>query len=257
MTDGPHSGKEPGPEVSADVSARRPSSDAGESSGFGEAPTSAGAGVQGEEAQPTEAREPARKKKKKKKKKTGLGSSRGVETMFRTTYRTHINLSSIADNKANIMLSINGIIISVIIASVSPKIDANPWLLIPTSSLLLGCVISMVYAVLAARPRIVSTLQTLEDFRRDKPNILFFGNFVNLSEDDYLEGMTELLTNTDDLYQNMMKDLYGLGKVLARKYELLRSSYNVFMYGITISVALFVLVFILVVLLVPDATPGL
>ena len=43
-----------------------------------------------------------------------LKLGRGVETMYRTAYRTHVNLSSIADNKANIMLSINAIIISVI-----------------------------------------------------------------------------------------------------------------------------------------------
>lgn len=198
------------------------------------------------------AAEPEKKKKKKKKKrkeeKAGLGSSRGIETMFRTTYRTHVNLSSIADNKANIMLSINGIIISVIIASVSPKIDANPWLLIPTSALLVGSVISMVYAVLAARPRVQSRLVSLDDFRQGKANILFFGNFVNIPEDDYMEGMTELLQDTDQLYKNMMQDLYGLGQVLSRKYELLRTSYTVFMYGISLSVVLFIGVFILVVL---------
>ena len=58
---------------------------------------------------------------KKKKKKEGLGTSRGIETMFRTSYRTHVDLSSLADNKANIMIGINGIIMSILIASISPK----------------------------------------------------------------------------------------------------------------------------------------
>ena len=33
----------------------------------------------------------------------------GVETMYRTTYNTHNNLSALADHKANLMLSINTI----------------------------------------------------------------------------------------------------------------------------------------------------
>jgi len=44
------------------------------------------------------------------------GPGRGVETMYRSAYRNHINLSSIADNKANMMISINTIIMSLIIA---------------------------------------------------------------------------------------------------------------------------------------------
>jgi len=59
-----------------------------------------------------------------KKKKKGLGSTRGVETLFRSAYRVQMELTSLADNKANMMISINGIIISIIIASVAPKLDA-------------------------------------------------------------------------------------------------------------------------------------
>jgi len=64
---------------------------------------------------------------------------RGVETMFRTTYRTHVNLSSIADNKANIMLSINAIIISIVISTLVPGFDDSPELIWPTVLLLVVC----------------------------------------------------------------------------------------------------------------------
>ena len=198
------------------------------------------------------------KKKKKKKKKAKVevsrfGSSRGVETMFRTSYRQHIDLSALADTKANIMISINGIIMSIVLASISPKIDSNSWLLLPTSVLLLGCLVSMVYAILSARPRVSSALVTLEDVRNNRSNILFFGNFVNMSEDDYMQGMEELLQNIDSLYNNMMRDIYGLGKVLKRKFELLRVSYTVFMFSLIASILLFIGVYIWVVF----ADPGL
>lgn len=192
-------------------------------------------------------------KKKKKKKKTtkkveGLGTSRGIETMFRTSYRTNMDLSGLADAKANIMISINGIIISIILASISPKIDTNPWLLIPTAVLLLTCLGSMALAVLAARPRVSSQIISLEDVRQNNKNLLFFGNFVSMPEDDFVLGMKELVQNTDNLYINMIRDIYGLGTVLMKKFSLLRKSYNVFMFGLILGVFLFIGVYTWVVL---------
>ncbi len=192
---------------------------------------------------------PEKKKKKKKKKKpdAGLGSSRGIETMFRTSYRTNMDLSGLADAKANIMISINGIIISIILASISPKIDANPWLLIPTAVLLVTCLGSMALAVLAARPRVSSQVISLEDVRRNNKNLLFFGNFVSMPEEDFVLGMKELVMNTDNLYINMIRDIYGLGSVLMKKFSLLRRSYTVFMFGLILGVMLFIGVYAWVV----------
>ncbi len=180
--------------------------------------------------------------RKRKKNKGKLGSDRGIETMFRTSYRTHVDLSHLADNKANIMISINGIMISILLASISPKIDANPWLLLPTSVLLVGSVASLIFAILAARPRVTSHVVTLDDVRSDSSNILFFGNFITLAEDDFLLGMKELMQDTDRLYSNMIRDIYTLGHVLAKKFRLLRMAYNLFMIALVSGVASFLVV---------------
>lgn len=198
-------------------------------------------------------RQKQKKGKKKDKGKNGLGSLRGIETMFRTSYRQHVDLSALADNKGNIMITINGIVISIVLASISPKIDANPWLLIPTMVLLLSCLVSMAYAVLAARPRVTSTPPSDESAQSKKANILFFSNFVHLSEDQYVGDMTELLRDTDQLYRNMLLDIYNLGHVLSRKFKLLRVSYTVFIIGITAGVLLYLVVFTGVVLSPPEA----
>lgn len=180
---------------------------------------------------------------KEKKKKKGAGSSRGIETMFRTSYRVNMDLSSLADTKANIMISINGLMLSVLLGAISSKIDANPWLLYPTTILLLGCLISLIFAVFSARPRVQSEPVTLEDVRKNAANILFFGNFSNMERDDFLTGMTDLMENTETLYQNMILDIYGLGLVLRKKYRLLRYSYTVFMIGLIIGVLAFIATF--------------
>lgn len=177
--------------------------------------------------------------------KKKLGSrKRGVSDMFRTAYRTHMDLSSIADNKSNIMISIKGIIISIIIASISPKIDSNPWLLVPTSILLLTCLTSLVYSVRAARPRVSKEPVTLEDVRKNKANILFFGNYHNMTRNDYVTGIEEVMADNERLYDTMARDLYGLGTVLAEKFRLLRLSYNFFMNGLVLSVLSFIIVYV-------------
>lgn len=181
----------------------------------------------------------------KKKKKRG-SVKRGISDMYRTSYRTHLDLSGLADNKSNIMISINGVIISIVIASISPKIDSNPWLLIPTAALLLSCLLSMVFAIISARPRVKNEPVTLDDVRANRANILFFGNFYTMSREDYVEGMAELMQDSERLYDNMSRDIHGLGEVLAKKYRLLRISYNVFMVGLIVSVFSFIGVFMMV-----------
>lgn len=193
-----------------------------------------------------------KKKKKKKKdvfttdielKQINLG--RGVETMFRTTYRTHVNLSSIADNKANIMLSITAIVISIVVANLVPKFSDNPKLIAPTFVLLAACLSSLVFAILSTRPKVTEGRFTREDIEQKRSNLLFFGNFYNMSMDDFHWGMMEMIKDSDFLYSSMTRDLYFLGIVLAKKYKFLRYSYNIFMYGLILAVICFGLAYML------------
>jgi hypothetical protein len=176
--------------------------------------------------------------------KKALGTNRGIETMFRSAYRVQLALTGLADNKANMMISINGIIISIIIASVAPKLDSNPWLMIPTVVFLLGTLVSIIFAILAARPRVTSTHIDLEDLRHSKGNILFFGNFCNLEESEFLEGMVSLVKDKTTLYESMIRDIYGLGSVLHKKFTLLQVAYTSFMIALVLGVTSFIGVFI-------------
>ena len=183
-----------------------------------------------------------RKKKKKPKPDGNLNDARlgrGVETMYRTTYRTHVNLSNIADNKANIMLSVNAIIISIVVSNLVAELDANPALIVPTALLVLTCLISVVFATLSTRPKVTEGIFTRDDIRQKKSNLLFFGNFYNMEIDDYHWGMMEMIKDPDFLYSSMTRDLYYLGKVLAKKYRFLSICYSVFMYGLILSVVAF------------------
>ena len=176
--------------------------------------------------------------------KKGLGTNRGVETLFRSAYRVQMDLTGLADNKANMMISINGLIISIIIAAVAPKLDANPWLIIPTTIFLLGTLVSIVYAILAARPRVSSVPITLEDLEHSDGNILFFGDFANLTQDDFTAGMIDLIQDKTVVYETMIRNLYGLGSVLKKKFALLKIAYTAFMIALVLGVCSFISVFI-------------
>ncbi|AUC85327.1 phosphohydrolase [Polaribacter sp. ALD11] len=170
---------------------------------------------------------------------------RGVETMFRVALRNHMTLSDIADTKANILLSVNAIIVSLALSNLLPKLDnpSNAHLLVPTIIFVAFTVASIVLSILATRPNVTEGKFTKEDVANKKVNLLFFGNFHQMNLDDFEWGITEMMTDRDYLYGSLTKDLYFLGLVLNRKYKILRLTYTVFMIGIIVSVLAFAVSF--------------
>ncbi|CAA9202659.1 hypothetical protein FLA105534_04195 [Flavobacterium bizetiae] len=170
---------------------------------------------------------------------------RGVDTLFRVTLGNHTRLSGIADSKANILLSVNAIIISIALSSIIPKLDSpkNAHLVIPTFIMLISSVITIIFAILSTRPKVTTGVFTREDIEAKKINLLFFGNFYKMPLEEYDWAMNEMMKDRDYLYSTMIKDLYYLGLVLQRKYNLLRIAYNFFMIGIIITVIAFVIAF--------------
>lgn len=176
---------------------------------------------------------------KKEKKKNKNKSERGIETMFRITSTNHLELSALADNKANIMISVNSIIISIVVTILIRKLEEYPNYIIPTFMLLATCLSAMVFAILATRPKVTTGVVTKDDIQKKQGNLLYFGNFHEMSLSDYKTGMHSLMEDGNYLYDSMITDIYYLGKVLSKKYRMLRKSYNIFMFGFVISVISF------------------
>lgn len=172
---------------------------------------------------------------------------RSIQTLFRVTLRNHIKLSDIADTKANILLSVNAIIISLALANLIPKLDAvsNKHLLIPTLILIVFSVASIILSIMSTRPNVTSGEFTKEQVEKREVNLLFFGNFHKMPFDQFRWGMMKMIKDKDYVYESLMLDLHLLGKVLQRKYYLLRLTYTVFMVGIIVSVISFVVAFYL------------
>jgi predicted metal-dependent HD superfamily phosphohydrolase len=165
---------------------------------------------------------------------------RGIETMFRVSSSNHQKLSGMADNKAHIMITVNSIILSAVISLLLRKLDNNSYLMIPTFMLLGVSLITIIFSILATRPSIPNGYFTEKDIEEKKVNLLFFGNFHKMPLKEYKAGMEKMMEDTDFLYGSLIMDGYAQGIVLGKKYHLLRISYNVFMYGLALSVIAFI-----------------
>ena len=169
--------------------------------------------------------------------------SRGIETMFRITSGNNQRLSDMADNKAHILITVNSIILSAIISLLLRKLEESSFLTYPTFALLAVSVITIVVSIIATRPSIPSGVFTRQDLEDKKANLLFFGNFYRMDLKDYAEGMRMVMNDSDFLYGTLIKDIYSQGVVLGRKYRLLRLAYNIFMFGLIVSMCGFIAAF--------------
>lgn len=174
-----------------------------------------------------------------------LKPDRGIETMFRTTSHNHILLSDMADNKANILITINSIILSIVVSVLVRKVEENMDLVIPTIILVAVCLTTMVAAILAIRPNISTGTFNREDIKNKRTNLLFFGNFHGMEIETYEWAMKEMMKDGNYLYGSLIKDIYYLGKVLGRKYKYLRLAYNIFMFGFVAAIISFVIAMLL------------
>ncbi len=169
---------------------------------------------------------------------------KGIETMFRITSSNNQRLSDMADNKAQLLITVNSIILSLIVSLVLRRLEDNAFLIIPTFILLMVSLGAIIFSILATRPSIPDGLFTDNDLERKKVNLLFFGNFYKMALNDYSKGMIKVMNDTEFLYGTLITDVYSQGVVLGRKYKLIRIAYNIFMFGLIAAVLAYVISYI-------------
>lgn len=173
------------------------------------------------------------KQLKKKLAKVAPRSERGVETLFRLLSKNQYTLNSMIDTKSNILISINALILSLILGTVMSQLSSDPHLIYPIIMILITNLTSITFAIFATRPELVHG-------KSETKNLMFYGNFQDMEEDEYVNKITDLMNEGDELYKTIAKDTYYLGKTIDRKFKLLRKSFNIFLIGIILSVIAFV-----------------
>jgi hypothetical protein len=194
------------------------------------------------EAPPVDVAAPEKPKKDKDKKKK-KERSRGIETMFRVTYSNHIALSRLADSKISMLIAANGGIISVVITLVA-KTATVSWHFAPVLVLLAGCLVSLVFTVTAARPRLHRSHVDVDDIRNNRGNLLFFAQFTSMSLPQFQESVHVLMNEPELLYDHLARQLYHMGESLNRKYRYLQIAYTAFLTGLGLATVLFTFVYL-------------
>lgn len=149
--------------------------------------------------------------------------------LTRTAVLTQMQLSAMADQKASILMGAAFVVFTIAIGRSDGMSAPLPLLILGGAAFL-----SAVCAALAILPAV--------RYRKRSPlNLMFFGSFTRLGEEEYIERLLGELRSDDSIYRTMARDIYQNGTVLGRKkYRMLGWAYRIFLIGLTASLAAFV-----------------
>jgi hypothetical protein len=150
--------------------------------------------------------------------------------VIRTAQTINVQLSAMADQKASILMGATFVIFTITIGQSHGAIPPLPLLILGGAAFA-----AAVCAVLAIIPAVGLGR------RRGRVNLLFFGSFAALEEEEFVSALIEKMRDEEDFYRLMARDMYQNGCVLARKkYRLLGYAYRIFLVGMTASLIAFV-----------------
>ena len=163
-----------------------------------------------------------------------------VDNILRVNHGNQMRLGLMADQKANIMITVASIVFSITIANLDNEVMKWPLL-----TFAVGSFFSLLFAIFAIIPSTdYPTKKGSKEIDRKSPlfNPLFFGHFAHLSIEEYKEDYAETLMTDDKVYDAMAGDIYGQGKVLAlNKYKFLKWSYTSFLWGMSGAIVVFLI----------------
>lgn len=176
---------------------------------------------------------------KKKLVKAQGSPERGIETWFRLASRNLYTRRQIVDTKSNILITVNSIILSVVLGTMSREIADQPHLAIAIVPLVVANLFSMAFAIFATKPRIAPGIFTPEEVQQHRVSLMTFDDFYKMGADDYDSAITKVLDDRDLLYGTIQRDIYSLGIDLSRRYQQIQRAYSVFLTGIVFATLLF------------------
>lgn len=155
--------------------------------------------------------------------------------MLRTSQQHHVQLTSLIDQKASILIASSSIIITISFTHIqTAKEFYGFWLLMITALL------TLITSIIVIAP--ISLKKRKQDNLKDQQNTLFFGHFTTLTLHEFEAEMLDIMEDADKVKRTMIKDVYQIGKVLAdRKYPYLKASSLIFILGLIISLTSFAL----------------
>ena len=161
-----------------------------------------------------------------------------VDNILRINVTNQMRLTVMADQKANIMITVASIVFSVTVANLDNEVMKWPLLFFA-----FGCTVSLLAAIFAIIPQTgYPKIPGTDEIDRESPafNPLFFGHFAHIPIEEYKEDYAETLMTDDRIYDALAGDIYGIGTTLMNnKYKWLRRSYMAFLVGMSGAITIF------------------
>jgi len=181
----------------------------------------------------------ANKKKKKKKAKKEKTLDNSVLNIIRTTLRNNIELTGIADNKANVLLSLNALMLTFLIPFTLPHLDTvrEYHLVYPIVILVITSLTTIYMSALVLMPsKFYEGLSSLQKGRYVSP--FFFGNFYKLDKSEFTEYIKDAVADGNMVKRHVTEDLHYIGSRLGTKMALIRTAFKVFIFGFSVAIGL-------------------
>jgi hypothetical protein len=146
--------------------------------------------------------------------------------LVRNLQLTNVAMTRLADAKANILLAASSVVFTVTLT----QVREGGHMLLPLVILAIAGLFSAICAILAAKPTITKIKGNEVP---DDANILFFGIYTALGEEEFIERMLPRLRSDEAAYRTMLRDIYQNGSVLQhKKYRWLDHGYTIFLVGL-------------------------
>ena len=173
-------------------------------------------------------------------------SSKEVINIIRTTQRNNIELTAIADNKANVLMSLNAVMIAAITPMVLANVDIvlSRFLYIPLLILAATCFATIYICTQVLKPSRFEDLRD-DDDGEEEFSPFFFGNFFNMKPNDFFLYMKKSLAEPEQIKKHLAKDLFYVGRRLGVKMKNMRLAFNIFLVGIFLTLVSMIVVIML------------
>ena len=159
-----------------------------------------------------------------------------LDHFMKQTRVHHVQLSAMADRKANMLLTLSALVITFSIGYLT-----DPVLKWPVLTLILFCLGTVITAAYAVLPKL--KLDQYPDLENPDCNVLFFGNFMNLEYEEYSDMMERIMLDYNKVYEAQVREVYELGVFLGhKKYRYIRLAFILFIAGLIVSGLVFAIV---------------
>ena len=152
-----------------------------------------------------------------------------IQTL-RTAHQNQTQLNVMADQKANILIGTLVLMFTVVMTRLLQLIDGHEQLMLPLIVFVAMQLIPLVLTVMVLIPKNINGPKGKDI--ESMANPLFFGFFTRYSEAEYTQYLKSILVDDESARALLIKDIYQIGKILRRKYRLLRLAYISALLGV-------------------------